>query len=328
MSKMQTLPLEFGERPTLDVNVISERLRVLPVEPGGVARVEVEGRRDDIAPIRSADGSAGAVEVRKDGETIFLSAAAGGRGFWNWGASMAKRMTIYVPEHVRARIQHDFGQVWVERLAGCDLELATNAGQIDLENVRGRMKVVCDSGTVTGRGLAGTFDVVTSAGSVKLLIDSLDAGEHRIRTSMGSVKVLLAPQVKVKLEAHTTLGSARLTHPSSPDAEAHMVLSAELGSVKVKTGDDAHDPRHGDWPDWRRVWRDVAVTLADAIRSADESAGAVEDALPVARPPFVAQPQPVTPRVPEAELRKVLELVEQGKLTATDAERLIRAMGA
>lgn len=306
MSKMQTMPLEFGERPTLDVNVIAERLRVMPVEPGGVARVEVEGRREDIAP----------VELRKDGDTIFLTAAAGGRGFWNWGASMAKRMTIYVPQHVRARIQHDFGQVWVEGLAGCDLELATNAGQIDLENVRGRMKVVCDSGTVTGRGLAGTFDVVTSAGSVKLVIDALDAGEHRIRTSMGSVKVLLAPSVKVKLEAHTTLGSARLTHPSSPEADAHMVLSAELGSVKVKTGDDAHDPRHGDWPDWRRVWRDVAVTLTDAI----------EDALPVARPPFVAQP--ASPRVPEAELRKVLELVEQGKLTATDAERLIRAMGA
>jgi hypothetical protein len=304
MSKTQVMPLEFGERPTLDVNVIAERLRIVPIEAGGTARVEVDGRRDDIAPI----------EIRREGETVFITAASG-RGFWNWGASMAKRMTIFVPEHVRARVQHDFGQVFVERLAGCDLELVTNAGQIDLDQVKGRMKVVCDSGTVTGQGLGGTFDVMTSAGSVKLLIDSLDAGEHRIRTSMGSVKVLLAPSVKVKLEANTTLGSARLTHPSTPDADAHMVLSAELGSVKVKTGNDASDPRHGDWPDWRRVWRDVAVSLTDAI----------EDALPQSRP---MRPAPQSPRVPEAELRKVLELVEQGKLTASDAERLIRAMGA
>ncbi|MFT3706821.1 MAG: DUF4097 family beta strand repeat-containing protein [Archangium sp.] len=306
MSKTQVMPLEFGERPTMDVNVIAERLRIVPVEPGGVARVEVDGRRDDTAPI----------EITRDGERVIITAASG-RGFWNWGASMAKRMTIFVPEHVRARVQHDFGQVWVERLAGCDLELVTNAGQIDLAHVKGRMKVVCDSGTVTGDGLGGTFDVMTSAGSVKLSIDSLDAGEHRIRTAMGSVKVLLAPTVKVKLEANTTLGSARLTHPSTPDAEAHMVLSAELGSVKVKTGDDvSSDPRHGDWPDWRRVWRDVAVTLTDAI----------EDALPVQRPPRAASSS--GPRVPEAELRKVLELLEQGKVTAADAERLIRAMGA
>lgn len=302
MAKVQTFPLEFTEKPTLDVHVMAERIRLMPVEPGGQARVEVEGRRDDVAPI----------EVHREGDTVHVAGAKAGRGFWSWGAGLPRRMTIYVPEHVRARVQQEFGQLWVERLAGCDLELATNAGQIDLEHVRGRMKVVCDSGTVSGRGLGGTFDVVSSAGSVKLSIDSLDAGEHRIRTAMGSVKVLLAPAVKVKLEAQTTLGSARLSHPSTPEAEAHMTLSAELGSVKVKTGEDTEDPRHGDWPDWRRVWRDVAVSLTDAI----------EDALPPRAPTTPA------PRVPEAELRKVLELVEQGKLTANDAERLIRAMGA
>ena len=127
---------------------------------------------------------------------------------------------------------------------------------------------------------------------------------------------MLAPSVVVKMEAHTTLGSTRVSHPSTPNAEATLILSAELGSIKVKTGHDVEDPRHGDGPDWRRFWRDVAgKALAVAF---DETPRAV-----MVTPAPEVKPQPV----PEAELRKVLELVEQGKLTAPDAERLIRAMG-
>ena len=219
---------------------------------------------------------------------------------WPWpGAGMVRKLTLVVPEHLRARIRQDFGQLFVERLAGCDLELSASAGTIALEDVKGRLKISVDSGTVSGERLGGTFDVVSQAGSVKLSIDSLDPGEHRVRTAM------------VKIEAHTTLGSTRVSHPSTPDAAARLVLSAELGSIKVKTGGVVEDPRHGDGPDWRRFWRD----LTDKALSA-----AFDD-----QPP--SEPAPMPEAVPEAELRKVLELVSQGKLTAPDAERLIRAMG-
>lgn len=223
---------------------------------------------------------------------------------------MVRKLTLVVPEHLRARIRQDFGQLFVERLAGCDLDLSASAGTISLEDVKGRLKISVDSGTVSGERLGGTFDVVSQAGSVKLNIDSLDPGEHRVRTAMGSVKLLLAPSVLVKIEAHTTLGSTRVSHPSTPEADARLVLSAELGSIKVKTGGVAEDPRHGDGPDWRRFWRDIA-----------------DRALSVAFDDHAPKTEPAVKPVPEAELRKVLELVEQGKLTAPDAERLIRAMG-
>ncbi len=301
-SKLQTFPLELSERPTIDLNVSAERITVLPVERGGEPRLEVEGGRGEIAP----------VEFKREGDQLIITSSTNPAA-WPWpGAGMVRKLTLLVPEHVRARIRQDFGQLFVERLAGCDLELSASAGTISLEDVKGRLKISVDSGTVTGERLGGTFDVVSQAGSVKLAIDSLDPGEHRVRTAMGSVKLLLAPTVMVKLEAHTTLGSTRVSHPSTPEAEARLVLSAELGSIKVKTGGVVEDPRHGDGPDWRRFWRDIA-----------------DKALSVAfdeQPPEPRSEPPPRP-VPEAELRKVLELVEQGKLSAPDAERLIRAMG-
>lgn len=299
-SKVQTFSLELSERPTIDLNVSAERIRVVPVEPGGVPRLEIEGGRDEITP----------VEFKREGDQLIITASTNPAA-WPWpGAGMVRKLTLVVPEHVRARIRQDFGQLFVERLAGCDLDLSASAGTISLEDVKGRLKISVDSGTVSGERLGGTFDVVSQAGSVKLNIDSLDPGEHRVRTAMGSVKLLLAPSVLVKIEAHTTLGSTRVSHPSTPEAEARLVLSAELGSIKVKTGGVVDDPRHGDSPDWRRFWRD----LADRALSK-----AFDDHAP--------KTEPAVKPVPEAELRKVLELVEQGKLTAPDAERLIRAMG-
>lgn len=74
MAKVQTFPLEFTEKPTLDVHVMAERIRLMPVEPGGQARVEVEGRRDDVAPI----------EVHREGDTVHVAGrrrgAASGAG--------------------------------------------------------------------------------------------------------------------------------------------------------------------------------------------------------------------------------------------------------
>lgn len=294
----QTFPLELSDKPELDVRVAAERIRVEPVEPGGAPRIEVLARRESPAPI----------ELQRDGDRVVVTSSTDPSA-WRWpGAGTVIRLTLFVPPHVRARIRQDFGQLFVERLAGCDLDLAASAGTIELKDVRGRLKVAVDSGTVSGEHLGGTFDVVSQAGSVKLGIDSLDAGEHRVRTAMGSVKLWLAPTVKVKMEANTTLGSTRVSHPSSADADAVLQLNAELGSIRVKTGDEVVDARHGDWPDWRRVWRDLA----------QQAANVVLEELPRAEP---------KKRVPDEELRKVLELVETGKLNATDAERLIRAMG-
>jgi len=301
MTTTQTIPLEFGDTPVLDVEADAIRLEVGPVEAGGQPRVEVDARggaspRSPVTVDKDAD--TGAVRVRVKTSWVDLPFA---------GDDVVKRLRLYVPQHVRAKLVSSMGRVRVERLAGCDLDISTSAGTVELDQVRGRLSVSGDSGSVRGEHLGGTFNVRSQAGSVRLSIDALDVGTHLVRTSMGAVKVELAKGLSVRVETSATLGSARSNYPSTPGAETVLRLEAELGSVKVREGGSAEDPLHGDWPDWRRFWHDVVGSVAKQMD-------------PEPRPPPRKQ-------VSDAELREVLDLVQQGKINAADAERLIRAMG-
>jgi hypothetical protein len=292
-----SIPLELGESPVLDVEADAIRLEVLPVESGSQPRVEVDSRGHSnrrTSPV-TVDRSGEVVRVRIRTSWVDLPFA---------GEDVIKRIRLFVPQHVRAKLSSSMGRVRVERLAGCDLDISTAAGAVELEEVRGRLSVSVDSGSVRGSHLGGTFNVRSQAGSVRLSIDALDAGTHLIRTSMGSVKVELARGLVVRVETSATLGSARSNYPSTPGAEAVLRLEAELGSVKVRESGSTEDPRHGDWPDWRRFWHDVVGSVAEQIA-----------------------PRPPRSKVTDAELREVLDLVQNGKISATDAERLIRAMG-
>ena len=298
MTTTQSIPLEFSDVPVLDVKADAIRLEMVPVEAGGQPRIEVDAR---------GNSSRQPVTVEKDIDTNAVRV----RVHTSWadlpfaGEDVVKRMRIYVPQHVRAKLVSSMGRVRVEKLAGCDLDIATSAGTVELDDVRGRLSVSVDSGSVRGEHLGGTFNVRSQAGSVKLSIDALDPGTHTVRTSMGAVKVELAKGLTVRVETSATLGSARSNYPSTPNADTVLRLEAELGSVKVREGGTPEDARHGDWPDWRRFWHDVVGSVAEQLDT----------------------PPKAPKKVSDAELREVLDLVQQGKITAADAERLIRAMG-
>jgi hypothetical protein len=298
MSHRQTIPLEFSTLPRLDVEASAIRLEVRPVEPGGQPRVELEAHH--------GSGEQSLVDVRRDGDLLVIRQRAE-PGEWQWGPDLVRSMRLFVPRSVRARIHSNTGRIFIEGLEGCDLELHTVAGAVDLDDVRGRLRLSVDAGTVRGDHLGGTFEVRSQAGSVKLSIDALDAGVHHIRTAMGSVKVELASGLDVNVETATTLGSARSKYPTNPHAAATLRLEADLGSVRVREGRRVDDSRHGDWPDWRRLWQHAGPGSTTAPTASD------------------AAPAP-KPAIDEAALRQVLTLVQDGKLSASDAERLIRAM--
>jgi hypothetical protein len=286
-----TLPLPLSERPTIELSANAMDLEVLALAPGETPSLEVQGGRD----------AATGVTITQDGDVTRIALP----GFWS-GFDLPSRLTLRVPPQLRARITNDAARLHVEGLAGCDLELISQMGSISLDRVRGRLKLQVDSGSIKGDHVAGTFEVRSTAGSVKLRIDALDEGHHVIRTAMGSVKVELAKGQAVRIETNTTLGTTRSRYPSTADAKAVLRLEADLGSVKVSEVDAVEDDRHGDWPDWRRTWRDVASAVASTFNA------------PVGPPP------PST--TPNSEVRRVLEMVEQGVVSIDDAERLIRAM--
>ncbi len=306
MKTQQTLNLEFTDEPVLDLHADATAIDVLPARSGESPRIEVEG-------LGAFDGRA-PLKVERRGSVVFVRLIHG----WaeNWPVPLEiRRLAVYVPAHVKARLHCDMGRLRISGLAGCDLEASSNAGKMELAEVRGRLKLSVNAGAINGEHLGGTFDVRSDAGSVKLSIDQLDEGEHLVRTAMGSVKVELAKDLDVKVETFTSLGSARSNYPEHPNAKATLRLEAQLGSVKVREAGSTEDPRHGDWPDWRRWWASSGAQAVASVFTSDEGP----------RPPPPNGPSAAQER--EVSMRKILEMVQDGKITAVEAERLIKAMG-
>ena len=299
------MPLPLSDKPSLEISTSAMDLELVALEPGESPTIDVHGPKL----------SENAVVLDSAGDVTRISFGSPWRHGFEW--NFPQKLVLRVPAHVRARISSDAGRLHAEGLAGCDLEVTSHAGTVNLERVRGRIRVQVDSGAVKGEHLGGTLDVRSVAGSVRLGIDQLDAGTHQVRTAMGSVKVDLAAGLEVEIASNTTLGSVRSRFPSKPGAPAVLQLTADLGSVKVNEVDAPGDERHGDWPDWRRLWRDVAGAVVTSV--VREVSGRPA---PAAEPP--AQPPPTEAQAEE--LRRVLELVRDGKLSTGDAERLIRAM--
>jgi len=275
--------LPFSQPAVLELATEYGNLALLPVEPGQTPRLELSRNSADVA-----------VNVDKLGDVVRVALDPHGAGF-NWFGSWECRAILYVPRDVRAALETHAGSVNVRNLEGCELAVKANAGKIDLVDVYGLMRLSADAGSITGRGLGGSFDIEAQAGSVRLEILDLQPGEHRVRATMGSVRVELGRGMDVCIETHTSLGSVRNQYPTRLDAPVRLVLSTEMGSVRV---DESSVPR--------------------ATRRPSSDAFETDVSYPgqTSRPPRE-----------DLELERILRMVEAGQLSARDADELLRAMG-
>ncbi|MDQ6671375.1 MAG: hypothetical protein M3069_11610 [Chloroflexota bacterium] len=273
--------LPFGQPAELELQTEWGNVALVPVERGQSPRLEL------------APGSAEhiAVYVDKQGDAVRVSLDP--QHSFKWFGGWECRAMLYVPRDVRAHLQTNAGSVSVRDLERCELGIKVNAGKIDLINVFGLVHLAADAGSVTGRDLGGYFDIETQAGSVRLEIVDLQPGEHRVRAGTGSLRVELARGLDVCIETHTGLGSVRNRYPSRPNAATKLLLSTEMGSVRVDEG--------------------ASFRAAPPYHAAPEQRHEPEPPIGV-------------PRV-DPELERILKMVEAGELSAHEADELLRAMG-
>jgi hypothetical protein len=293
MHKDNVWELSFDEPAVLELQAEFGALSLLPVETGQRPRLELSRGSTDKIDVQ-VDKVGGAVRVSLEPLSSFNL----------FGGSWDCRATLYVPRNVRAAVQTNAGSIIVRGLEGCELGIKANAGKIELIDVYGLMHLAADAGSITGRGLGGFFDVQTQAGSVRLEILDLQPGEHRMRAAMGSVRLELARGMDVCIETHAALGSVRNNYPVRADAPQRLVLTTEMGSVRVDEGAVARPPRrptptptpNGEAPD-------AKAASAETERAAESR-----------------QPRE------DPELERILKMVESGELSARDADELLRAI--
>jgi len=284
--------LPFGQPAELELRAEWGNLTFMPIR-----------REGEMPRLELSRGSAEHITVHVEKVDNAVRVAIEPQRNFNWFGNWEAKATVYVPRDVHAAIQTNAGSVTVEDLVGCELGIKANAGKIDLRNVYGLMHLAADAGSVTGREVGGFFDVETQAGSIRLDILDLQPGEHRIRAAMGSVRLELVRGMDLCVETHTSLGSVRNSYPSRQEAPAKLMLSTEMGSLRIEEG-SSRGP----------AWRPTPMNFAPERPSAPTR-------------PIPPNTPANGPRREDPELNRILQMVESGQLSAQDADELLKAMG-
>lgn len=310
-----TWELPFGPVPELELQAEFGSLALVPVEAGAPPRLE----------LTRASAERIAVHVDKYAETVRVRLEPNHPFHWfgGWDA----RATVYVPRDVHAHVQTNAGSISVRDLQGCELGIKANAGKIDLLHVHGVLHLGADAGSVTGQDVGGYLNVETQAGSVRLAISDLQPGEHEVRATMGSVRLELARGLDVCIDTRTSLGAIRNEFPSRQTSAAKLLLSTEMGSLRIEESSalfarPVGQPSAAAWPSSASPEPDASdaapVTSTSAATTAAPDAASDE-------PAEVAAEAPAEPS--DLELERILKMVEAGELSAQDADELLRAMG-
>ena len=279
------LPMD-GKRVVIETDYAL--ISLVPISPGEAPRVEAFVRHERVP-----------IEAHERGDSMRFEVSAvdpRGRPFWHEGPL---RVVAHLAPGARVRAHTSAGKIVANGVSG-ELDLASDAGVIDLESVTGTIRLATSAGRIDGSNLSGSIEAESNAGAVRLEIAHLDPGTHSIQTNLGATRIELARGMPVRVEARTTMGSARVRFPSQHDAAAILSVTADVGAIRVRESSRA----------W--VSPSAIVTAAGPFRTPSPPEHREHDERPGAT---------------DEDLEKVLARVASGELSPGDARELLRAMG-
>ncbi len=148
------------------------------------------------------------------------------------------------------------GSVTASRLSG-EVQVRSGDGSIRLDKVSGRLDLETDDGSIGFEGSPSALRLKTGDGSVRAQIDagSVMADHWELTTGDGSVTLTLPSPFNAELDAETSDGTVRSSHPQLDDErderrrgedsderrDRRRVLRTRMGdggkTLKVRTGD-------------------------------------------------------------------------------------------
>ncbi|NLU74084.1 DUF4097 family beta strand repeat protein [Streptomyces sp. HNM0575] len=112
------------------------------------------------------------------------------------------------------------------------VDVTTDSGAVDLDDVDGTVRVRTTNGRVNGRGLKGEgVRASTSNGAIDLRLSTPQ--DVRARTSNGAVSVT-APDGSYNVSARTSNGDRHIGLRDDPSGDHTLDLSTTNGSIRVK----------------------------------------------------------------------------------------------
>lgn len=230
--------------------------------------VEIEKRAMDQSLIDQMT-----IEAEQKGDTIVLRVKGPSRQedrgvTIGVHVSPSARLLVAVPRNLMLQARSEDGSIRVEDLVGRlaldtrdgsvtadrvsgELEIRTGDGSIRVDNAEGRLDVQTDDGSITLDGKASMLRARTGDGAIRLRIasGSVMTDPWDIQTGDGSVTVGLPTDFNAEIDAETSDGSVRSSHPNlqEPVSEAddddrrRRELRARMGEggpvLRIRSGD-------------------------------------------------------------------------------------------
>lgn len=129
------------------------------------------------------------------------------------------------------------------------LQLATDVGEIKIENITKSIKTETDVGAVYCKEITGDVDIETDVGEVNVIYSKIASGvcNATIETDVGKIDFTAPPDFSAKLDLSTNIGGIETNLPLDikgtlgkktsgviGKGEGEVTLKTDIGSIKIK----------------------------------------------------------------------------------------------
>jgi len=236
------------------------------------------------------------IQVTRDGERLHIEVKLN-RGWLfrrRHGANTVVRLEDRPYDQVR--IDNGYGETEISAITAADFRVHVGAGAIQCLLTRGHLEVDVGAGKVSVLSHSGLARCDSGTGDVLLDIAELAEGEYRVDVGLGRAEVRFPAGGEVHIRTASGIGKSRLEYPSAPEsAKTRLRLNSGIGECIVRardaTGSTQLPPGIGTQAKPQRGGRAASAS-----------------------------------RRREAEEMRVLQMLEQGKISPQDAADLIAAL--
>jgi hypothetical protein len=232
------------------------------------------------------------LEVRRDGDRLVVEVQMA-KG-WLFRRKQGPTTVVRLAAGLETvRVNLSYGDLQIRDIACGTLKLDVGAGTITGYSTSGTVDAEVGAGKLSLNAHRGLAKCNTGTGDVLLDIAAIAPGDYAVDVGMGRAEVRLPAGEQVYVKTSSGIGRARNEYPGAPEtAPTRLRLNTGIGEVIVK---------------------------ARAVGEED------------VRPPVTAKPQRssrggAAPRRRESEELRVLQMLEQGRITSQDAADLIAAL--
>jgi hypothetical protein len=234
------------------------------------------------------------LEVRREGDRLIVEVHMS-KG-WLFRRKQGPTTVVRLWEGLsNVKVNLGYGEVHVRDVVCDTLRIDVGAGATTTFATVCNLRADVSAGKLTVNGHRGLASCHSGTGDVLLDIAEVAPGDYSVDVGMGRAEVRLPEGAEVNVKTSSGIGKARSEFPSAPDtAASRLKMNTGIGEVVVRA-------------------REHVAAPAGPSRPA-----------PSAKPQRPSRPGTV--RRFEAEEMRVLQMLEQGRISSQDAADLIAAL--